>query len=112
MTITLFATRLKSARRNKGFTQEQLARVLNSTKATISNYETGYSEPALDVLLKLAGALDVPIGFLCGESRAEDTSCCNYKELYRMELQQQLDALDHYYTRKKDELQRKMRSLD
>lgn len=57
---------LKVARKNKGLTQVELALAINTTKATISNYETGYSEPSIDTLLKLSETLEVSIDFLCG----------------------------------------------
>ena len=56
--------RLKWARKRKGYTQEQLARIINTTKGTVSNYENGHSAPHDEMLVKIADALEVSIDFL------------------------------------------------
>jgi len=55
-----FKERLKSARTNKGLTQEQLAKKVNMTARTIQNYELGSRKPQrFEVVEKLAAALDI-----------------------------------------------------
>ena len=39
---------IKKARSEKGYTQEQLAQKLSVTRNTISNYETGHSNPDIE----------------------------------------------------------------
>lgn len=55
---------IKSARERKGLTQEQLAKEINVTKKTISNYETGCREPSITVLKLISNILDVSIDYL------------------------------------------------
>jgi len=62
----MFQKRLKIARKNKKYTQEELAELVTTTKATISNYENGYSTPSIDMLLLLSSKLDVSVDFLLG----------------------------------------------
>lgn len=51
-------SRIKEARLNKGFTQEELAQMIGITKGAIANYENQVSVPKLDILLKLMNCLD------------------------------------------------------
>lgn len=62
----MFQQRLKTARKTKHFTQEQLAQRINTTKATISNYENGYSTPSNDTLVALAKTLECSVDYLLG----------------------------------------------
>lgn len=67
----MFQKRLKIARKNKKYTQEELAELVMTTKATISNYENGYSTPSIDMLLLLSSKLDVSVDFLLGNEEKE-----------------------------------------
>lgn len=58
---------LKTIRKNKGFTQEELANRLHVTRQTISKWEKGYSVPDADLLSKLAEELDVSVSELLGK---------------------------------------------
>lgn len=58
---------LKTIRKNKGFTQEELANRLHVTRQTISKWEKGYSVPDADLLSKLADELDVSVSELLGK---------------------------------------------
>ena len=59
---------IKKARAEKGYTQEQLAQKLNVTRNTISNYETGHSNPDIEMLQMLAEALETdPNTLIYGE---------------------------------------------
>lgn len=62
----MLTERLKQARKQKGFTQDELAKRLGTQKSTISNYETGYSKPSNEMLAALADMLDVSTDFLLG----------------------------------------------
>lgn len=78
----MFSKQLKVARKNKKLTQEELAILVNTTKATISNYENEYSEPSIEMLLKLSEKLGVSIDFLCGKvvSTTNKSSNVSYGE--------------------------------
>ena len=56
-TINL-AENLKSLRRSKKYTQEQLAKLLNVDQRTVSSWETRKSEPSLDMLAKICDVFD------------------------------------------------------
>ena len=51
--------RILGARLSKGYTQEDLAALVHTTKATISRYENGTREPKVIQLDQIAKALDV-----------------------------------------------------
>lgn len=54
-------TNIKQFRTAKGLSQESLANSLFVTRQTVSNYETGRSYPDLDMLQKIADALEVDV---------------------------------------------------
>lgn len=66
--MSLVGNRIKEARIGKGWSQEELASKIGTTKATISRYEKGLREPRIDTLCALAdkSVLDVSIGYLQG----------------------------------------------
>ena len=53
--------RIRKYRKNLKLTQDELAEKLNTSKGTISNYETGYRSPRQDDLFLLAEVLKVSI---------------------------------------------------
>ena len=65
-----FSERLKELRVSKHLTLEELARGINSTRATICNFEKQNKTPSLEMLLKLATYFDVSLDYLMG--RTED----------------------------------------
>ena len=52
-------TKLIKLRMEKGFTQEQMARLLKITRATYENYETGYRNPSLNKVIEMKKILNV-----------------------------------------------------
>jgi transcriptional regulator with XRE-family HTH domain len=61
---TKFSEKLKLARRQKGFTQGQLAQRVGSDSQRISKYERGVMVPTTAILIKLANALEVSLDYL------------------------------------------------
>ena len=55
---------IKRIRKQKGFTQQDLADVLNVKRAAISKYEKGIVSPNSEQLWKIADALEIPIPML------------------------------------------------
>lgn len=53
----MFGKNLKSLRKLNHMTQFQLAEKLNVSHKTISHWEKGYSEPQLDLLVKIKQVL-------------------------------------------------------
>lgn len=66
----MFSVNLKDARKQKGFTLDELADIYNRryagklNKCTLSRYEHGTQEPMLSVAIKLADILEVSIDWL------------------------------------------------
>ena len=62
---------LKELRKEKGFTQEQLADKLYVSRRTVSRWETGSNMPDLDVLVELADLYDVDLRDIFNGQRRE-----------------------------------------
>lgn len=61
-----FAKNLKRFRKQKGYSQQKLAKALDYGYTAIANYESGRNEPSLDTLVILADTLDVSVDELLG----------------------------------------------
>ena len=64
------ARNLVALRHARGLTQDAVAKSAGVPRSTIANLESGEGNPSLTVLLKVAGALGVPIDELLGSPRA------------------------------------------
>ena len=58
--------RLKDLREEQGVLQKELAHAINRTRACISSWEQGKTEPSIDDLLKLADFFEVTVDCLVG----------------------------------------------
>lgn len=63
--------RVRSIRRQRGETLDQLAQATGLNKGYLSRIESGEKSPSIATLLKLTDALDVPTSQLFGEEVAE-----------------------------------------
>ena len=64
---------MKSLRKEKGFTQEQLAEVFNVSNRTVSRWENGNNMPDLDLLIEISDFYEVDLReILDGERRNEE----------------------------------------
>ena len=64
---------IREQRIKKGLSQEELAEKLYVTRQTISNYETGKSNPDVEMLASMAEVLDIDIQLLIyGETKKRD----------------------------------------
>ena len=59
---------LKSARKAKGLSQEELAIKLNVVRQTISKWEQGLSVPDAKMLISISEVFDTPISTLLEEN--------------------------------------------
>ena len=59
---------IKSVRKSKGLSQEELAIKLSVVRQTISKWEQGLSVPDSELLIRLAEELDTPVNILLGEN--------------------------------------------
>ena len=64
----MFGENLKSIRKSKGYTQEELAIKMNVVRQTVSKWEKGLSVPDADILVRIAETLDTDVSVLLGGS--------------------------------------------
>lgn len=62
----MLSDNIKSLRKNKGYTQEELAARINVVRQTVSKWEKGFSVPDAEALQRLADVLEVDIKELLG----------------------------------------------
>ena len=67
----MLSENIKTIRKAKGLSQEELAVKLNVVRQTISKWEQGLSVPDSELLLALSEALETPVSTLLGEGVAE-----------------------------------------
>lgn len=102
----MFGENLKILRKEKGFSQEQLAIRLNVVRQTISKWEKGISVPDAELLIQLAEVLDVEVSDLLGK-KIEITEGQNEKDILASELAK-LNELLVVYGNKLSNLKRKI----
>jgi transcriptional regulator with XRE-family HTH domain len=68
----MFGENLKTLRKEKGFSQEQLATRLNVVRQTISKWEKSVSVPDAETLIQLADVLEVEVSDLLGKKIEKD----------------------------------------
>ncbi|MEG0836291.1 MAG: helix-turn-helix domain-containing protein [Christensenellaceae bacterium] len=63
----MFSENLKTLRKEKGLSQEELASQLHIVRQTVSKWEKALSVPDAQLLINLAEILEVPVSTLLGE---------------------------------------------
>ena len=61
---------IKTIRKSKGLSQEELAIKLNVVRQTVSKWENGLSVPDSDMLISISEVLEIPVSTLLGEKVA------------------------------------------
>lgn len=64
--MSIFATRLRELRIEKGLSMKQLAREINATDGAVSNWENSINEPKLSYIIRLAKFFNVSADYLLG----------------------------------------------
>ena len=87
---------IKTLRKSKRLSQEELAIKLNVVRQTISKWEQGLSVPDAEMLIKLAEVLDTTVSTLLGESisesKVDDIKAISEKlEIINLQLSQRKD---------------------
>lgn len=84
-----FSNRLIALRRERGMTQEDLAKIIQKKRSTVSGYETEGKEPDLETVALLAGYFGVSSDYLLGmtdhRTHTETVFCndnVNFKKHY------------------------------
>lgn len=62
---------IKTIRKSKGLSQEELAIKLNVVRQTVSKWENGLSVPDSDMLISISEVLETPVSTLLGETVVE-----------------------------------------
>ena len=73
----VLAERLKKCRKERGFTQNQVAIYCDITEKAYQNYELMTREPRLEILIRIADFYNVSLDYITGAS--------NIKNKYPME---------------------------
>ena len=84
----MLSENIKTRRKAKGLSQEELALRIHVVRQTISKWEQGLSVPDADLLLALSQALDTPVSDLLGETLPQPEA----PDL--QELSQRLEAIN------------------
>ena len=80
MDILKISNLIKSKRREKGMTQEQLASKLNVTEKAISRWETGRGTPDISLLISLPNELDLDVSELLNGEEDSIKNVIEYEE--------------------------------
>lgn len=67
-----FGKKLRECRENKSLSQSEVAKLLGTNHSIIGKYERDEVKPTIDVVKKLADALDTTVGYLLGESQDQN----------------------------------------
>lgn len=90
-----FAKNLISIRKEKGFSQRDLAKATGISNRMVAYYETHSDIPPLDKLQKIAGALDISVAQLIDtELSDKNTLSLDTRTLKKIKLLEQLPAVD------------------
>ena len=63
-----FGSKIIEARKEKGMSQDTLAKTLGATPTTIGRYERDEVKPSIDMAMKIAKTLEVSLDYLSGNS--------------------------------------------
>lgn len=69
-----FGTNLRRIRLERGYTQEELAKKVQTSRSNIANYEVDKNKPSVEILNKLSEALGVTSDVLLGKSESLEDS--------------------------------------
>ncbi len=70
----ILAERLKQCRKEKGFTQREVAIYCDITAKTYQNYELMTREPKVEILLKIADVFEVSLDYLLGRTEKKQVN--------------------------------------
>jgi transcriptional regulator with XRE-family HTH domain len=82
--------KLKNLRKQKGLTQEDLARLLGTANSTVSMYERGARVPDIDTMRRIAEIFRVDMNYLLGHSASFESQNLTEGEQMWMELYHKL----------------------
>jgi transcriptional regulator with XRE-family HTH domain len=87
-----FSNRLKRLRLEKGFSQKDIAKILNIHHVNYGRYVRGDSRPSADTLAKLADALDISVDYLL-EGEETDAAVANLEDKKLLQMFAKIEKL-------------------
>lgn len=100
MEIVSFSERLKEVRLSKGYSQQELADFLGTSKQVISRYETGHRTPKITIAAEYARKLNVDLNWFLGghvdspDPQIKETSLPEGLSDVKLELIQEILSAD------------------
>ena len=93
----MFGERLRTLRRQKNFTQEQLAEMINIQPENYSRIENGLSFPKPENIVKISQALDVEIAELFQFSNINNYEQALEKIISKLKTDEQTTVMTYKY---------------
>lgn len=94
--------KIREARKEKGLKQAELAALIHVSVQTISGYETGYAQPPVDILVKIADVLQTTTDYLLG--RENEVGFVEVQPALTPDQQELLDLYNKMSYRDKNQL--------
>lgn len=85
--------RIKQLRTSRGISQVELARMLNVTKQSVSNWENDNILPSIEMLMKLAGVFSVSCDYLLGLDNRQYLEVTGLTDIQISHIQQIIDDI-------------------
>ncbi len=82
-----FGERLALTRKERGYTQEQLASLIGIAKSTLTGYEKGNREPDISKIKKIVDILNIDADYLLGTDLQEDSIITNTSPNIKLTLE-------------------------
>jgi len=70
--MSTFGNRLREVRKQKEFSQSELAKILNTNHSVIGKYERDDVKPSIDAVKRLASVLETTVSYLLGETGKDE----------------------------------------
>ncbi|APM40518.1 helix-turn-helix domain-containing protein [Clostridium kluyveri] len=96
--MATFNQRMKELRAEKNITLEELAKVLNTTKSTLSRYENNLRTPNADFINQLAKYFNVSLDYLLGNTDKKEPEINipkEYTDKYKITSRDKKQYLEH-----------------
>lgn len=84
----MLGKRIKKYRKEKGITQKELAKRIGKSYSLVQKYELDITQPPLEVIIKIADVLEVPI-----EELLKNTNTLLYNEEERKKFENVMDLM-------------------
>lgn len=83
--------RIKQLRKDKGWTQKELANRIGTSPAQLNKYESGHNTPPLDKLILFAEVLTTTADYLITGNVSENVPISNTRLVQRLQMIDQFD---------------------